>query len=194
MPYVEHAHHHHDPIERGHLFLCENGSSMEEEYRALTVALMEALKVTSILEIGTGAATAIWARFASRTGASLRVVEPADSFADQVEQLIPRESVFRGELKEVIGRLSPVEFVILDSELQRRAEELDLLFESGVCGPQTTVVLHDTSRRRTISKDVPDPASALFWDGFRRVAESRQLQWLELPFSRGMIILHQPRS
>lgn len=116
-------------------------------------------------------------------------VEPHSDYAESCRK--QGILVWPGQLKDMpLSKPEPWDFIILDSSLNRRAEELDLLYTKGVAGPRTLIVIHDTSRLRTMS-GIRCQESIAFWAAFPGVVQKHSLQVIEFPLSRGLLFVQQ---
>lgn len=194
MPFPEHTLHTHVPEERADEFLAENGGTIEDEYRNLIVAAIHARKPRNFLEVGTGAASALWFRACNQVGSKFWAVEPSQQFLDDLAWMRPKgANLFFGPLAKNLKDLpsTPFEMVLIDSQLERRAEELRALINHGIIAPGTLIFIHDTSGLRTIPGPhgpIPDAASKQFWDSFFAVCKEGCIDWVHFPLSRGLTL------
>jgi predicted O-methyltransferase YrrM len=190
----ESAVHPHSPEERASHFRSWSGGTTEVEYRNLVVALADCLKPVRALEtgifhpVGVPALAAVcerldlvdtdqrWCVAATALGLT-NVHVHQDSGQHWIEH------GFHGK---------PFDFAFLDSALDRRCGELEALLEKQRLAPGAVVAIHDTSRVRVMGGG-RCPESLQFWDAFERLRKTWRLEVVELPLSRGMLLVQRAR-
>ena len=74
-------------------------------------------------------------------------------------------------------------------ELDVRLEELHLCLTLGWLGPGAWFAIHDTSRVRSCDDTgTPAPITQPFWEQFTLLQDQQQLDVVEFPLSRGMVV------
>jgi len=193
--------HPHVASERAELFSAHDGGSTEMEYLELLRALVGVCKPQRILETGAfrGYGTYTLAKACQANGFG-RVIslEQDVAFCNEAisrvafNHLSQWVRIFRQESRAWLSTqvIEPFQFAFFDSgELDVRLEELHLCLTLGWLGPGAWFAIHDTSRVRSCDDTgTLAPTTAPFWDQFTLLQDQQQLDVLEFPLSRGMVV------
>ena len=185
--------HPHVPEEKAELFSSLNGGSTEVEYRRLLVGLAGVLKPERALETGILHPWAL-AGLAAECR-ELVVVDHSEAAVVAAGSLgVPNLRVYGGDARKWLRgwQGGPFDLVFLDTELGSRASELEVLLERGLLTPRAVVAIHDTSRVRVMGGG-RCLESLQFWGAFEALRKKWRLEVVELPLSRGMLLVQRAR-
>lgn len=180
--------HSHAPADRAQLFHSVSAGATEWEYLSLLHSIVLAAKPGLVLETGTytGMGTLAIASALQFNGFGKLVTVDTDA-CDEARTMI-RDSLldqfvdFRtGDSVETICNGAPcVDIAFLDSDMNKRHIEADLLIENGMIVKGGLIIFHDTSKRR--------------WDSCAGAFAMREYckrfpRVIEFPLSRGLTII-----
>ena len=194
--------HEHVASERADLFECHDGGSTELEYLDLIWSFARVYKPKLILETGAlrGFGTVALAR-ACQANKFGRVVS-VEMMNNYVEET--RVRVQQAGLTQYVSMVEAntmdwltqtdleFGFAFFDSDLKLRCKEFEICLDRGLLKPGSLAAFHDTSRTR-VQGGRPDPETQIFWTDFQRLLDSgRVKQYVEFPFSRGLVVAKVP--
>ncbi len=183
--------HPHVQDERSEEFHAWSAGSTEIEYRDLVVAVANSLKPRQALEAGILHAWGIPALAAVCD--QLDVIDSDPRACNGARLLgLPNVRVHQAEATAWISEaISDVkyDFVFLDTHLPYRVQHLEALVKFCRLAPKAVVMIHDTSRLRTTCDGIRDPDSVEFWRLFDIFRTKTQVDVIELPLSRGMLLV-----
>lgn len=186
--------HPHVPEEQAHLFRSWNGGTTEVEYRVLVAALADCLKPARALE--TGVFHPVGVPSLAAVCGQLDLVDVDERWCRAAEALgCPNVKVHQASAAHWITHEfdgAPFDFVFLDSSLRDRVSELKALLENKRLTDRAVVAVHDTSRKRVIGSG-RCAESLQFWSEFEVLRKRWPLQMVELPLSRGMLLIQRTR-
>ena len=176
--------HIHCEEEKSHLFSATDGTATEIEYLKVIYGLICATKPMTLLETGTwgGVGTHTMSFSSIKHGGTVHTVDINDMSGYCFG--LPNVLFYKENSVDFINRINLVfDFVFLDSELNIRTSELELLIKLGKIKKGSIVCIHDTSRLRVDESG----SNKKFHNDFRKIRD-RLSGVIELPLSRGMII------
>ena len=188
--------HPHVADERAELYTCPDGCSTEYEVTNFLRSLIELMKPTSILETGSyhGFGTVALASGCLMNG--FGKVTSLESDESNLEQARKRtrnlaqwvDLVHTDSLEYLANAHTPghggygYDLAFLDSRLDLRHKELELLMNRGLLRPHAIVIIHDTSRLRLPASGDNSPMNQ-WLDSL--LATRKDLDHWEFPYSRG---------
>ena len=176
--------HLHSEEELANLFSAPDGTATEIEYLKVIYGLINATKPMTLLETGTwgGVGTHVMSFSSMSYGGKVHTIDINDM--SQYCFGLSNVTFYKENSIDFIKRIDLIfDFAFLDSELDIRTVELELLIKSEKIRKGSIVCIHDTSRLR---KD-ESGSNKKFQSEFDKL-RSKISGIIELPLSRGMII------
>jgi predicted O-methyltransferase YrrM len=166
------------------LFSAPDGTATEIEYLKVLYGLIGATKPMTLLETGTwgGIGTHVMAFSSAHHGGIVHTIDINDmsKYCSGLSNVV----FYKENSIDFISRINLVfDFAFLDSDLDIRTSELELLIRMGKIKQGSIVCIHDTSRCR---KD-ESGSNKKFHSEFNKIRDKIS-GVIELPLSRGMII------
>ena len=182
--------HPHVAEERADLFHAASSQDTEFEYIEFLAGLVRILKPNRVLETGTGNCSTSYAIARVLEQYNLGELVTVDHKHNEIRMHNRIVYVQEPSLQFLATTDSkPFDFMFLDTALEIRAKELEIILRRGLYSANAFVAIHDTSQVRTTRKGTSDIRTKIFWNDFNRLQENYKFEYIQFPYSRGMTLV-----